>query len=185
MGSGGMEGRRVGYTASLELGLVNRRRGHCGTAPIQRIRKSRSGHRARSFVSTPFHHGRDDDGESKWGIEQIPVVTRYLLRVCIYPLVSPLFLRVGRIRRQVGTYRFHRPTPVRHPRTSPVCSSSIVCILAKNGLIYANWSSTKSRKCASPSFSAMSSAHSRSAPRTLRCSWKIQSIRPQNNPHPL
>lgn len=102
-----------------------------------------------------------------------------------YPFVSPLFLRVGRVRRKVGTYRFHRPTPVRHLRISPVCLSSIVCISVKNGLIYAKWSSTKFRKCASPSFSVMSSAHSRSAPRISRCSWKIQSIRPQDNPRPL
>ena len=48
------------------------------------------------------------------GFQWSPGICRQLR---IYPLVSPLFLRVGRIRCQAGTHRFHRSPPVRNFQT--------------------------------------------------------------------
>jgi len=78
------------------------------------------------LVHTSLDHGHDHDGEFERGIERVPVVTRYLLPAVCTPAYLTSILRVGRVRCQVGTHRFHRPPPVRHFRTALTRLRSIV-----------------------------------------------------------
>jgi len=79
-----------------------------------------------TLVRTLLDHGRNCDREFKRGVERVPVVTRYLFPAACAPSYLTSFLRVGRVRCQVGTHRFHGPPPVRHFRTALARLRSIV-----------------------------------------------------------